>query len=81
MNNEPIVLCEEALLDLHGGAGYTSPLNSKMASDMASDIAAAVAMLGSEIQNMLSQFNNALGSPGPYNPYSNPINCEYGGFY
>lgn len=60
---------------------FTDLLNSKLASQMASDIAGGLGMLGNEVMNLMSQLNAAMGSPGPYNPYSNPINCEYGGFY
>jgi hypothetical protein len=84
MNNQPIVLCDEDLVEIHG-CGLTTMI-------IAGVIAWAVGKAMSAAENGavaaynaadsgLEMLNSALGPPGTYNPYSNPINCEYAGYY
>jgi hypothetical protein len=73
MDNQPIVLCDEDLAVIQGGGPMTMVVDAVV--DWAVSKALDQAMAG------LSALNSALGPPGTYNPYSNPINCEYGGYY
>jgi hypothetical protein len=80
MNNQEIVLCDEDLAGIHGGDIGTivaGAIVGYVVSQIMKDAPAAVSAVGSA----MSAANSALGPSGPYNPYSNPINCEYGGFY
>jgi hypothetical protein len=84
MNNQPIVLCDEDLVEIHGCglttmiiAGAVAWAVGKAMSAAAGGAVAAYDAAGSG----LSALNSALGPPGTYNPYSNPINCEYAGYY
>ncbi len=80
MNNQMIVLCDEDLEEIHGGdvaSMVAAAIVGYVVNAVINDIPAAA----SAAYNAMSAMNAALGPPGGYNPYSNPINCEYGGFY
>jgi len=76
MNNEPIVLCDEALAGINGGE-----IVSQMVSDMLNAAVSLANLAYQQAMSIASVINSQLGPPGAYNPYSNPINCEYGGYY
>jgi hypothetical protein len=77
MKNQPIVLCDEDLADIQGG-----DLGSMVASAIIDYIISkAIPAAASAVGSGLSAVNSYLGPPGTYNPYSNPINCEYAGYY
>ena len=80
MNNQPIVLCEEDLAEIHGGDMGDMILAGLVAWAVAKAMDGAGAA-ASEIANAADSLNAYIGSPGAYNPYSNPINCEYAGYY
>jgi hypothetical protein len=84
MNNQPIVLCDEELADVHGGGMTTMIVAGLIAWAVGKACSGAVAGAGaaaSAVGSGLSAVNSYLGPPGTYNPYSNPINCEYAGYY
>jgi hypothetical protein len=77
MDNQPIVLCDEDLAVIHGCGPMTQVVEAVV--DWVMSKVLDEALIGAEAG--LSALNNALGPPGTYNPYSNPINCEYAGYY
>jgi len=74
------VLCDEDLAAIHGGDLGTL-IASAVIGWAISKIIAQVPAAVSQAEAGASALNSALGPPGAYNPYSNPINCEYAGYY
>ncbi len=84
MNNQPIVLCDEDLAEIHGGGLTTMIMAGMIAWAVGKAMSAAAAgaqAAASDINQAMNSYNEYLGPPGTYNPYSNPINCEYAGYY
>ncbi|HVW20644.1 MAG TPA: hypothetical protein VHC86_05470 [Opitutaceae bacterium] len=80
------MLDEPALLQVHGAADAVT-----IACDAAGAYAGALAggplgaalgvaggEIAADIFNNLATINAALGPPGSFDPYANPIACEYG---
>ncbi len=84
MNNQPIVLCDEDLAEIHGSGLTTMIIAGAVAWAVGKALSGAVAgaeAAAGDLNQALDSVNDALGDPGAYNPYSNPINCEYAGYY
>jgi len=77
MNNQPIVLCDEDLEGIHGGDPGSWIIAGVIAYYIAKALSAAPGVASQAVESL----NSSLGPPGSYNPYSNPINCEYAGYY
>ena len=83
MQNEPLVLCDETLVGINGGDIVT---DAQAFTNAIQSIGNGLISLAEDIPGWimqgLSAHNAALGpTGGSYNPYSNPINCEYAGYY
>jgi hypothetical protein len=86
MKDDIIILQDEELIQINGAAGAVTivcdstgaALGAMAGGPAGAAVGAAIGNLAANVINGLPTINADLGGPGTFNPYSNPIACEYG---
>jgi hypothetical protein len=86
MKDDIIILEDEELIQINGAAGAVTiacdaagaAIGAALGGPGGAAIGVVVGDVAADVINNLATINSALGPPGTFNPYSNPIACEYG---